>query len=165
MTDDITRAADKLAKLRAQADKLAAPLADAEAALLAAEVAEAARRAEHTAEYSRNVVRTYRQRADDTVESGDKALGRFRELLAAEPWFAAFVEYRAARYKKGVIHTAAQSAQRVLGEEVTVSDVRWYEPPLLDMVVRLAEDQASAIAADYAEHLDAERNAYVEGTV
>ncbi|MEV8332597.1 hypothetical protein OG275_31140 [Streptomyces niveus] len=52
MTTEIEKAAERVAKLRAQAEKLSGPLADAQAQLQDAQEAELVRRAERSAEYN-----------------------------------------------------------------------------------------------------------------
>ncbi|MGK5544731.1 hypothetical protein ACSNOH_08365 [Streptomyces sp. URMC 127] len=164
MGTDIEKAAEKVAKLRAQAERLSGPLAEAEAQLQAAEDAEAARRAARTAEYNREVVETWRDRADAVGNSGDAARERFYEALSAEPWFAAYVEFRAARHKRGHVVTEAQRAQAALGEVVTVPEQRWHDPFMLDDLVSHMDRKAAELAADFAQELDDKRESYVSGS-
>ncbi|WHM36238.1 hypothetical protein [Streptomyces sp. BPTC-684] len=164
MATEIEKAAAQVAKLRAQAEKVSGPLADAEAQLRAAEEAETARRAERAEEYNREFAETWRGRADEAAHSGDAARERFVEALSAEPWFAAYVEYRAARYKRGHVLTEAQRAQSALGEYVTVPEQRWYDAQLLDEIVKAVEGQAAQLGAEFSEELQATREAYISGT-
>ncbi|MFJ6517127.1 hypothetical protein ACIQJ4_02485 [Streptomyces filamentosus] len=161
MATEIEKVAERVAKLRAQAEKFAGPLAEAEAQLEAVREAEAARRAEREGEYNRHVVATSRDRADEAAHSGDDAHARFLEALSAEPWFAAYVEYRSARYKRGHVLTEAQRAQTALREVVTVPEQRWYEAEILDEIQRTVEKQAAALGAKFSEELDAQREAFV----
>ncbi|MEU3396692.1 hypothetical protein ACFY9C_02560 [Streptomyces filamentosus] len=161
MATEIEKVAERVAKLRAQAEKFAGPLAEAEAQLEAVREAEAARRAEREGEYNRHVVATWRDRADEAAHSGDDAHARFLEALSAEPWFAAYVEYRSARYKRGHVLTEAQRAQTALREVVTVPEQRWYEAEILDEIQRTVEKQAAALGAKFSEELDAQREAFV----
>ncbi|MFJ5306208.1 hypothetical protein [Streptomyces sp. NPDC088350] len=164
MTTEIEKAAERVAKLRAQAEKLSGPLADAQAQLEEAQGAELARRTERSAEYNRGLADTWWERADTAARSGDNAHARFVELLTAEPWFAAYVEYRAARYKRGHVVTEAQRAQTALGEPVTAPEQRWYDVRILEEVVSAVEKQAAAQGAEFARELDEAREAYVSGT-
>ncbi|MEV0117580.1 hypothetical protein AB0H77_30805 [Streptomyces sp. NPDC050844] len=164
MATEIEKAAERVAKLRAQAEKMSAPLADAEAQLRAAQEAESARRAERAAEYDREIAETWRERADDAANSGDDARARFIEALSAEPWFAAYVEFRAARYKRGHVVTEAQQAQRALGEPVTAPEQRWYDALILDEIMQAVERQAAQLGGEFAEELQAAREAYVSGS-
>ncbi|MFI8510431.1 hypothetical protein ACIGHB_04790 [Streptomyces sp. NPDC085460] len=161
MATEIEKAAERVAKLRAQAEKLSGPLADAQAQLDAAREAETARRNEREGEYNRNVVATWRDRADEAANSGDDAHARFLDALSAEPWFAAYVEYRSARYKRGHVLTEAQRAQTALREVVTVPEQRWYDAEILDEIQRAVEKQAAALGAKFSEELDAQREAFV----
>ncbi|MFI8322659.1 hypothetical protein [Streptomyces sp. NPDC085529] len=161
MATEIEKAAERVAKLRAQAEKFAGPLAEAEAQLEAVREAEAARRAEREGEYNRHVVATWRDRAEEAAHSGDDAHARFMEALSAEPWFAAYVEYRSARYKRGHVLTEAQRAQTALREVVTVPEQRWYDAAILDEIQRAVEKQAAALGAKFSEELDAQREAFV----
>lgn len=164
MATEIEKAAAQVAKLRAQADKVSGPLAVAEAQLQAAREAEAARRAGRAEEYNREFVETWRERADEAAHSGDAARDRFVEALSAEPWFAAYVEYRAARYKRGHVMTEAEQSQRALGEEVTVPQQRWYDAQILEEILNQVEVQAAEFGAEFAEELRTTRKSYVSGT-
>ncbi|QNE75641.1 hypothetical protein [Streptomyces finlayi] len=164
MTTDIQKAAERVAKLRAQAEKASAPLADAEAQLRAAQEAESARRAERAAEYNREVVETWRERADDATNSGDTARETFLAALSAEPWFAAYVEYRAARHKRGHVLTEAQRAQTALGEVQTVPEQRWYDAMLLEDMVSHADRKAAELGAEFDQELTDKRDTYISGT-
>ncbi|MFJ3901782.1 hypothetical protein [Streptomyces sp. NPDC090025] len=161
MATEIEKAAERVAKLRAQAEKLSGPLADAQAQLDAAQEAESVRRAEREEAYNRNVVATWRDHADEAANSGDDAHARFLAALSAEPWFAAYVEYRSARYKRGHVLTEAQRAQTALREAVTVPEQRWYDAAILDEIQRTVEKQAAALGAKFSEDLDAQREAFV----
>ncbi|WP_445269069.1 hypothetical protein [Streptomyces sp. DSM 41634] len=164
MSTEIEKAAAHVAKLRAQAEKVSGPLADAEALLKAVEEAETARRAERTTDYNRQVVETWRERADTAASSGDTARERFFDALSAEPWFAAYVEYRAARHKRGHVLTEAQRAQSGLGEMPTVPEQRWYDSRLLEDIVSHADKKASELASEFDQELSDKRDAYISGT-
>ncbi|WP_254403557.1 hypothetical protein [Streptomyces anulatus] len=164
MADEITKAAERVAKLRVQADKLSGPLAHAQAQLQEAQEAETARRANRTAAYNRGIAESWRERADAAANSGDDAHARFVEVLNEEPWFAAYVEYRAARYKRGHVVTEAQRAQTALGETVTAPEQRWYDAEILEEIVKEVEKQAAGCGAEFARELDEAREAYVSGT-
>ncbi|MES9559810.1 MULTISPECIES: hypothetical protein [unclassified Streptomyces] len=160
-SNEIEKAAERVAKLQAQAEKLSAPLADAQAQLEAAQEAEAARRAERGAVYDREFVDSWSARAEKAANSGNDARERFIEALSAEPWFAAYVEFRAARYRRGHVLTEAQRAQRFIGETNTVPEQRWYDAQILDEIQRAVEDQAATLGAQFAEELTQEREAHV----
>ncbi|MFJ1756660.1 hypothetical protein [Kitasatospora sp. NPDC088134] len=162
MSNDVSRAADKLAKLRAQADRLASPMADAEAALVAAEEAEQARRAERAAEYDRTFLTTWTAQAAERSDRANELHAEFIELLSAEPWFQAYVAHRAERYKREKILTAAQNAQAHLGEARTVPEQRWYDLRIIEDITSAVDNAAAALGVAYAEELDAQRNAYIE---
>ncbi|MFD9594911.1 hypothetical protein ACFWA9_19450 [Kitasatospora sp. NPDC059973] len=164
MTNDVTRAADKLAKLRAQADKLTAPLAEAEAALAVAAEAEQARRAERAAEYDRAFVTSWKGRAQETSDADKANRERFAELLAEEPWFMAYMASRAERYKREKIMHAAQRAQSAIGQTGTVPDPRMYDLRLVDDLIGTVERMASEVGNAYEAELEAKRTAYIEAT-
>ncbi|MDK0519775.1 hypothetical protein [Streptomyces sp. ML-6] len=110
------------------------------------------------------MVGTWRERADDVTSSGDTARETFLAALSVEPWFAAYVEYRAARHKRGHALTGAQRAQTALGEVQTVPEQRWYDARLLDDMVSHADRRAAELAAEF----DSERGLIVtaeRGTV
>ncbi|MET7300728.1 hypothetical protein [Embleya sp. NPDC005575] len=164
MSSEVEKAAEKLAKLQAQAEKYSGPLAEAQAALEAAQEAEATRRQQRREEYSRAFVKEWSEHANKVVDEGSAAHERFKELICAEPWFMAFAEYRAGREKRRHVLDAAQAAQRVLGEEITVPEQRWYESSLLQEIVTMADEKATEIGGEYEKELGAERDAYVNGT-
>ncbi|MFI5529213.1 hypothetical protein ACIA8O_11800 [Kitasatospora sp. NPDC051853] len=164
MSHDVTRAAEKLAKLRAQADKFAAPLAEAEAALAAAQEAEQARRAERAAKYDRAFLKTWQEQAAERADRGNELHTTFLELLTAEPWFEAYVAHRAERYKREQILTAAQNAQSQLGEVRTVPEQRWYGLRIIEDITSAVDNAAAAIGAAYAEELESKRNAYLDAS-
>lgn len=163
MSAEIEKAAAQVAKLRAQAEKVSGPLADAEALLQAAQEAESARRAERAMDYNREVVATYRERAEVVTASAEPAQQRFLDALSAEPWFAAYVECRATRHKRGHIMTEAQRAQSALGEVSTVPEQRWYGSRLLEDIVSHADRKAEELAAEFDQELSAKRDAYIAG--
>ncbi|MFD8479067.1 hypothetical protein [Kitasatospora sp. NPDC059673] len=162
MNTDVSTAADKLAKLRAQADRLAGPMAHAEAALVVAQEVEQARRADRAAEYDRTFLKTWMAQAAERSDRGNELHAEFLELLSAEPWFQAYVAHRAERYKREKILTAAQSAQAHLGEARTVPEQRWYDLRIIEDITSAVDDAAAAIGAAYAEELATARNAYIE---
>ncbi|MGW2588532.1 hypothetical protein ACWCYZ_46190 [Streptomyces virginiae] len=163
MSAEIEKAAAQVAKLRAQAEKVSGPLADAEALLRAAEEAETTRRTERAMDYNREVAATWRERAEAAANSGDAARDRFFDALSDEPWFAAYVEYRSARHKRGHVLTEAQRAQSALGEVSTIPDQRWYDAGLLEDIVSHADRKALGLAAEFDTELSAKREAYIAG--
>ncbi|MGW2540962.1 hypothetical protein ACWC5I_08820 [Kitasatospora sp. NPDC001574] len=160
MNNEIEKAAERVAKLRAQIEKTSGPLADAEAQLRAAEEAEKARRAEREMEYSRQFVSSWTERASEAANSGDIARQRFFDALSAEPWFAAYVEYRAARYKRGHVLSEAQRAQRTIGEFVTVPEQRYYAAQILEEIVEHVENESAQIADEFSQNLVVQRETY-----
>ncbi|MFB7477209.1 hypothetical protein [Kitasatospora sp. NPDC056184] len=164
MNNEIEKAAERVAKLRAQIDKASGPLADAEAALKAAEQAEKARRDERGAEYDRAFLKEWREQAAERTERGHALHDNFLELLSAEPWFQAYAASRAERFKREKVLIVAQNAQARLGEAQTVPEQRWYDLPIIDDMARAVDAAAERIASDFAEQLDAERQSYIEAT-
>ncbi|MEE1839973.1 hypothetical protein [Streptomyces sp. JV190] len=161
--NEIEKAAERVAKLQAQAEKLSAPLADAQAELEAAQEAETARRAERGAVYDREFVETWGARADEAAHSGDEARDRFYEALSAEPWFAAYVEFRAARHRRRHVLDEAQRAQRALREVVTVPEQRFYAIAILNAIESHAEEKAQETAAVFADELRETRDDFLKG--
>lgn len=161
-TDEIQKAAERVAKLKAQAEKLSTPLADAQAELEAAQEAEATRRAERGAIYDRDFAGAWGERADEAAHSGDEARDRFYEALSAEPWFAAYVEFRAARHKRRHVLDEAQRAQRALQEVVTVPEQRYYPVAILNDIESHAEKMAAEKAVEFADKLRKTRDEFLE---
>ncbi|MFI0982468.1 hypothetical protein ACH4SP_36355 [Streptomyces sp. NPDC021093] len=164
MTNLETLAA-KVAKLRASAEKSASPLAAAEAELHAAQEAEAARQDERSKAYDARVFDNRYQDAESVRRSGTGPQERFRELLGAEPWFQAWAQMRAARYRAWDVSVEAQNAAVNTGADyravaaVTVGDAN-----LMGDVTRLADEHARAIATAEADQRRADRDAYITGT-
>lgn len=161
-TNEIEKAAERVAKLKAQAEKLSTPLADAQAELEAVQEAEATRRAERGAIYDRQYADTWSARADEAANSGDDARARFFEVLSAEPWFAAYVEFRAARHKRRHVLDEAQRAQRALQDVVTVPEQRFYAIAMLDAIESHAEEKAQETAAVFAQELRETRDDFLD---
>ncbi|MFD9424013.1 MULTISPECIES: hypothetical protein [unclassified Streptomyces] len=148
MDEATSPAAERVAELQAQAQELSSPLADAQAQLEAAQEAEASRRGERGVVYDRDFADTWHSRAEEAAHSGDDAQKRVIKALSAEPWFAAYVEFRAARYRRGHVLTEvqrAQRAQRSIGEPNTVPEQRWYDAEILDGIQRAVEKQAAEL--------------------
>ncbi|RZD93258.1 hypothetical protein C0Q64_23505 [Streptomyces albidoflavus] len=160
-TNEIQKAAERVAKLRAQAEKLSAPLADAQAELASAQEAEAARRAERGTVYDREFAGAWGERANEAAHSGDEARDRFYEALSSEPWFAAYVEFRAARHKRRHVLDEAQRAQRALQEIVTVPEQRFYPVAILNDIESHAEKMAAEKAAEFADELRKTRDEFL----
>lgn len=161
-TNEIQKAAERVAKLKAQAEKLSTPLADAQAELEAAQETEAARRAERGAVYDREFSGNWSERAREAAHSGDDAHERFYELLSAETWFAAYVEFRAARHKRRHVLDEAQRAQRAVQDVVTVPEQRFYAIAILDAIESHAERKAQEKAAEFAEELRESRANFLD---
>ncbi|MYT98330.1 MULTISPECIES: hypothetical protein [unclassified Streptomyces] len=160
--NEIQKAAERVAKIKAQAEKLSTPLADAQAELEAAQEAEAARRAERGAVYDREFAGGWHERADEAAHSGDDARERFYEALSSEPWFAAYVEFRAARHKRRHVLDEAQRAQRAVQEVVTVPEQRFYPAAILNDIESHVEEMAAENAAEFAEELRKTRDEFLE---
>lgn len=164
MNSDISRAAQKVPRLKEQAEKLSAPPADAEAELRAAEEAEAARRHERRAVYERQTLDTWREEAAKTAEAAREPMLRFRELLAQEPWAIAWAEARAARFNRQKIHTEAQNAAAFLGEDMSpIPELRWVDPSLMDDVLSVVEEIAAGMSVEFANRRRAEKEEFING--
>ncbi|CAL9571050.1 hypothetical protein SUDANB171_04818 [Streptomyces sp. enrichment culture] len=161
MNNEIQKAAERVAKLRAQADKLSGPIDDALAQLEKAERAEEDRRAVRAENYDTRVVATYKDRLQDMTESAHAARERFFEALSGEPWFAAYVEYRSARHKREHILSEATAAQRNLGQVCTVPDQRWTDNRFADDLLEYLEKKARESADEFGEEAQAARNAFI----
>ncbi|MFE3946046.1 hypothetical protein ACFXPV_29945 [Streptomyces sp. NPDC059118] len=157
----IEKASERVAKLQAQAEKLSAPLADAQAQLEAAQEAEVIRRTERGEIYDSEFSRTWSDRAREAASSGDGARDRFYELLAEEPWFVAYVEYRAARHKCRHVLDEAQRAQYALQEVVTVPEQRYYPVAILTDIESHVEKMAAEKAAEFADELRKSRDEFL----
>ncbi|MCT9108309.1 hypothetical protein N4G69_22190 [Streptomyces mirabilis] len=153
----------KLQRARAAAEKAAQELAALEAEESAKAAQIAAERAAREIEYAHRVKETWRAEEEQNSEAEKAARARFYELVAEEPWFVAFAEYRAHRFKRGHILNTAQGAQSRLGETVTVPENRIYDATIMDDVINAAEQRAREIAADFADELDARRESFVNG--
>ncbi|NGO06743.1 hypothetical protein G5C60_03450 [Streptomyces sp. HC44] len=158
----------KVEKLRAEAEKKANPLAQAEAALAEAETQLARQREERAQEFEQRTANTWQAEAQRLHTEHRHAMRRFTELLAEEPWFAAFLEARAARWKH--IHYSSYGTgahYRATGERLPDggSGIHpgYHDSPFLDVILREGEQLAKNMAADYMDALEAEREAYING--
>ncbi|NEA44522.1 hypothetical protein [Streptomyces sp. SID11385] len=161
MNNDIQKAAERVAKLRAQADKLSAPLDDALAQLEKAERAEEDRRALRAENYDTRVAATYKDRLQEMTESAHAARERFFEALSGEPWFAGYVEYRSARHKREYILSEARAAQRNLGQVCTVPDQRWTDNRFADDLLEHLEKKAYESADKFGEEMRTARRDFI----
>lgn len=164
MSTDITKAAEKLAKLRAQAEKVAGPLAEAEDQLRAAEQAEATRQAERGLEFDRRRLDTYETESDTLMVTDEDHRAHLRALLMDEPWFMAIVEFRASRFKRAEIHDAARSAAHRLGEDVRVPDVPWRDSRFLEFIVDESDRLAREMGQEFAQARGQERDDYMKAS-
>ncbi|MET7976715.1 hypothetical protein ABZW44_27455 [Streptomyces mirabilis] len=153
----------KLQKAREAHAKAQRELEALEAAEAAKAATLAAEREAREIEYAQQVKETWRAEEEANSVAEKAARARFHELVAEEPWFVAFAEYRAHRFKRGHILNAAQGAQSRLGETATVPENRIYDATIAEDIINAAEQRAGEIAADFADELDAKREAYVSG--
>lgn len=154
----------KLQKARAAAEKAQQELAALEAVEAERQAQRDAERAEREREYAQRIVNNWHDEDAANGKAERDARGKFLELVSQEPWFVAFAEYRAYRHKRGHLIHAVQRAQTVLDVPVTGLENRMYDSTLLDDIVSAAEERAAAvIAADFADELEAKREAYVNG--
>ncbi|MGW7555532.1 hypothetical protein, partial [Streptomyces rimosus] len=154
----------KVAKLRATAEKHASPLAEAEAELAAAQEAEHARQEERSKAYDARVYDERHQAADDARKSADEPRARFERLVAEQPWFQAWAEVRAARYRAWDISVEAQNAAVNAGEDYSaVPNVTIGEADLIGDLTQLADERAREIATAEADQRRAAREAFITG--
>ncbi|MER8005026.1 hypothetical protein [Streptomyces sp. NPDC094149] len=153
----------KLIKARASAEKAQRELEAAESAEAERVAQVAAERDAREIEYAHRITASWRAEEEANRDAENAARARFYELVAEEPWFEAFAKYRAHRFKRGHILTAAQDAQNRLGETATIPENRIYDATIMDDVINAAEQRANEIAAAFADELDAKREAFVSG--
>ncbi|MEV4338771.1 hypothetical protein [Streptomyces sp. NPDC049590] len=153
----------KLQKARAAAAKAAEELAALEALEAERAAQNAKERHERATKHAHDVLNSWRADDEANNKAEREAKATFLEMISQEPWFVAFAEYRAHRYKRGHILNAAQNAQGLLGQTITIPENRLYDASLADDIVEAAEERARDIAADFADQLEAKRNAYVNG--
>ncbi|WP_455359064.1 hypothetical protein [Streptomyces sp. SYSU K21746] len=154
---------NSLDKARAAAEKAAQELAKLEAIEAEKQAQIDAERAEREEDYARQTLASWRAEDEANNTAANVAKARFLELVAEEPWFIAFAEFRAHRHKRGYILNAAQWAQTKLGHTATVPENRMYDSTMMDDILRATESAAADIAADFADELEAKREAFVNG--
>ncbi|WP_370411626.1 hypothetical protein [Streptomyces fradiae] len=162
---NIETLAAKVAKLRAAAEKSTSPLAAAEAELAAAQEAENARQEERSKAYDARVYDERHQAAEDARKSADEPRERFARLMAEQPWFQAWAEMRAARYRAWDVSVEAQNAAVNAGEDYNaVPNVTVGEADLIGDLASLADEWAREIATAEAQERRAARDAFITGT-
>lgn len=159
----------KVDKLRAEAEKKANPLALAEAALVEAEAELKRQREARAREFDQGIADKWEAEARQLHTDHRHAMGRFTELLAKEPWFVAFLEARAARWKHIHYVQLGRSAHyRATGERLPENNSPGIHPgqhdsPFLDVILREGEHLAKGMAADYMDAAEAEREKFISG--
>ncbi|MEV0275957.1 hypothetical protein AB0I22_06155 [Streptomyces sp. NPDC050610] len=155
----------KVAKLRAAAEKSVSPLAAAEAELAAAQEAENTRREERGKVYDARTFDARHLAAEDARNSSEEPRTRFERLIAEQPWFTAWAEMRAARYRAWDISVEAQNAAVNTGADyMSVPNVTVGEADLIGDLTRLADEQARRIATAEAEQRKTAREAFITDT-
>ncbi|MEU0100992.1 hypothetical protein [Streptomyces sp. NPDC006267] len=162
---NIETLAAKVAKLRAAAEKSTSPLAAAEAELAAAQEAETARQEERSKEYDARVFDQRHQAAETAHRSATEPRARFQQLIAEQPWFQAWADMRAARYRAWDVAVEAQNAAVNAGEDYNaVPNVTVGEADLIGDLTRLADERAREIATTEADQRRGERDVFITGT-
>ncbi|MGW0793961.1 hypothetical protein [Streptomyces sp. NPDC002692] len=157
MTDaKLQRAREAHAKAQRELDALEAA-ESAKAAKLAAERDGRAR------EYALRVKANWLADVEANREEEKAARARLLDLLAAEPWFSAFVEYKSHALKTRKIVDTAQNSKAALGEIADFHFSISYAGSVVEILDRLADERARDIADDFAADLAARREAYVNG--
>ncbi|MFF3455928.1 hypothetical protein ACFYXH_16735 [Streptomyces sp. NPDC002730] len=155
----------RVERLRATAEKSTSPLAIAEAELAAAQEAETARQNERSKAYDSRVFDNRHEVAENARNSADEPRERFARLIAEQPWFQAWADMRAARYRAWDTSVEAQNAAVHTGADyMSVATVNVGEADLLGELVRLADERARTIATAEADQRRAERDAFITGT-
>lgn len=155
----------KVAKLRAAAEKSTSPLAAAEAELAAAQEAKNARQEARSRAYDARVYCERHEAAERARKSADEPRERFTRLIAEQPWFHAWAEFRAARYRAWDVAVEAQNAAVNAGEDYNaVPNVTIGEADLIGDLTTLADAMAREIAAVQTEQRRAEREAFITDT-
>ncbi|MEE1803909.1 hypothetical protein PUR57_35455 [Streptomyces sp. JV176] len=162
---NIESLAAKVAKLRATVEKSVSPLAAAEAELSAAREAEQVRQEDRSKAYDSRVFGNRHQDAQEASETAREPRERFERLVAEQPWFQAWADMRAARYRAWDISVEAQNAAVNAGEDyMAVANVTVGNADLIGDLTRVADERAREIASGEAEQRRTERDAFITGT-
>lgn len=136
MTTDI---ATQLAKHQQHATELQAKL-DQQAA------AEHAKRGQRLAEYDQQTVVDYPDQEASIKAAEDAARDAFIEAVKADPACAAWIKYRAARWRRTHLRSHVQAAAHGVGVDGP-ADLAYRDPRLFEDILQLCEDAARDIAA------------------
>ncbi|MFE9877985.1 hypothetical protein [Streptomyces sp. NPDC005784] len=153
----------KIQKARAAAEKAQQELAALEAEESARAAQIAAERDGRAREYALGVKANWLAEANANEKAEREARARLVALLSEEPWFAAFIEFQAHAYKTRHIVDTASRAKHHLGENAEISHNIAYVNSIVEVFDLVTEQRAREIAAEFADGLDAKREAYVNG--
>jgi hypothetical protein len=153
-----------LEKARKAAEVAAAKLAEAEAAEAVRQAEIAEQRAERTREYDADFHRRWRKVSDSAVHDADVA------PIEYDPETMGFLENAiricTARGKRAAVLNHARRAESTIGipsNQSTVPDDRHYSFDFAEMVQAVVNKEAGRRVAEFADELEAKRQAYING--
>ncbi|MGQ4441043.1 hypothetical protein ACN6LI_006389 [Streptomyces violaceoruber] len=143
-------AAAKLAQLQAIAEEKAAHVA--------------AEREQRSQEFDQRTLDTWRDENKQLHEKHSAAVERLTELLEAEPWFQAYVEVTAIECASdATIRSAGNASMRTHGRGVRDAFKPRSPGALLEVIGSVANKAVRRREAEFAESLEAKRQAYING--
>lgn len=149
---DVDQLAAEHAQHQARAAELAAQLEREQAE---AEDARQARLAEH----DRATVASYEATEQAMQQEEADAYEAFRAAIVADPVLSAWITYRAGRWRRTHLRADVQNAMKNTGDSRRPpTDLSYYDPRLLEDVVKFAETEARNIATDEADARRAARD-------
>ncbi|MFG2789938.1 hypothetical protein [Streptomyces sp. NPDC048419] len=155
---------DELQKARKAAEAAQAKLAKLEAEEALRRDADAAKRAERTAEYDAAFHSRWRQVADEAKASeGSTDVEYDPETMG---FLEGLIRFATGRGKRRIVMEHAQRAESTLGissAESTVPDERPFTLDIIGDITRIVEREAGRRTAEFADALEAEREAFING--
>ncbi|MFC9285343.1 hypothetical protein [Streptomyces sp. NPDC057052] len=153
----------KLEKVRAAAAKAVEELATLEAAEAAKAAQNAAEREERAREYSRDFLTRWHELANDVADDYENADTYDPDSMA---FLEGLVQFATAREKRRHVLSEAQLAESVLGvpsNESMVPESRYYSLDVVGHIENIVRKEVTRRAASFAEELEAQREAHVNG--
>jgi hypothetical protein len=153
----------KVEKARAAAQKAAEDLAALEAAEAEKAAQIAAEREERAREYDRELLANWRALAAEAT--GDRASEEYDPKTMG--FLEGVIQIATGRVNRGAVLYAAQNAETALGvlaKERSVPEPRDYPLDILRHIEQIVQHEVRRRAADFADELEAKREAYVNGS-
>ncbi|MFZ4300994.1 hypothetical protein ACOZE3_24150 [Streptomyces cinereoruber] len=153
-----------LEKARKAAEAAAAKLAEAEAVETARQAEIAARRAERTQEYDAEFHRNWRKIAEQAQNGEDLATVEYD--IETMGFLENAIRLSVFQGKRRIVQDHARRAESTIGipsNQSTIPDDRYYGFNFAEMVTGIVQKEASRRVAEFADEMEAKRQAFING--